>query len=482
MFRHGRAVAQLKVSFLSTHQAACQIVSVTDSVVVGDSARYMSVAPPAVASRTTPTAQRQVASRTSRGSSAGRLRGRLGLYYLTVIQRDTFGGQFSQPSGDVRLFGAGLGGTPLGLVVDVRSRRLVQAFPGSPTTTVAQTRVYQAAVYWQAPGSPVRVTTGRQYAPGITSVGLMDGVATEVNGTTWDFGVFGGLQPELINLGFTGDSISQFGGYVRRHSRTAAVNHWSVIAGASGSYLMSHPNLGSTNREYFYLQTNYQTRHVSLYAVQEVDYYRPWRRVGGEKAVSFTSTFANAQYQVTPAFSLTAGIDNRRSVRLYRDIVNPLTIFDDTFRQGIWGGFSVRAARHFRSTFDVRTNRDSASGTANTYTLSMGVEQLTSLGLSIRSRSTRYTTGGGATTVGPRKGWLNSVSIGIEPFGRGSVAVTSGWRSERDSTASTLNIRWMSADMDFTLMRSLFAIVSAYRETGGIEAHDLVYAGLNYRF
>lgn len=482
VFRHGRAVAQLKVSFLSTHQAACQIVSVTDSVVVGDSARYISVAPPAVASPTTPTAQRQVASRSSRGSSTGRLRGRLGLYYLTVIQRDTFGGQFSQPSGDVRLFGAGLGGTPLGLMVDVRSRRLVQAFPGSPTTTVDQTRVYQAAVYWQAPGSPVRVTTGRQYAPGITSVGLMDGVATEVNGTTWDFGVFGGLQPELINLGFSGDSISQFGGYVRRHSRTGAINHWSVIAGASGSYLMSHPNLGSTNREYFYLQTNYQTRHVSLYAVQEVDYYRPWRRVGGEKAVSFTSTFANAQYQVTPAFSLTAGIDNRRSVRLYRDVVNPLTIFDDTFRQGIWGGFAVRAARHFRSTFDVRTNHDSASGTANTYTLSMGLEQLTSLGLSFRSRSTRYTTGGGVATVGPRRGWLNSVSIGIEPFGRGSVAVTSGWRSERDSTASTLNIRWMSADMDFTLMRSLFAIVSAYRETGGIEAHDLIYAGLNYRF
>jgi hypothetical protein len=482
VFRHGRAVALLKVSFLSTHQAACQIVSVTDSVVVGDSARYISVAPPAVASRTTPAAQRQVASRTSRGSSSGRLRGRLGLYYLTVIQRDTFGGQFSQPSGDVRLFGTGLGGTPLGLVVDVRSRRLVQAFPGSPTTTVDQTRVYQAAMYWQAPGSPVRVTTGRQYAPGITSVGLMDGVATEVNGTTWDFGVFGGLQPELINLGFSGDSISQFGGYVRRHSRTGAVNHWSVIAGASGSYVLSHANLGSTNREYFYLQTNYQTRHVSLYAVQEVDYYRPWRRVGGEKAVSFTSTFANAQYQVTPAFSLTAGIDNRRSVRLYRDVVNPLTIFDDTFRQGIWGGFSVRAARHFRSTFDVRTNHDSASGTANTYTMALGVEQLTPLGLSLRSRSTRYTTGGGSTTVGPRKGWLNSVSIGIEPFGRGSVAVTSGWRSERDSTASTLNIRWMSADMDFTLARSLFAIVSAYRETGGIEAHDLIYAGLNYRF
>jgi hypothetical protein len=470
--RHGRPVAELKVSFVSTHQAACQIVSMVDSVIVGDTVRYMPVAgaAPAVAQRAPGPTVRPVSQRPARASALGRLRGRVGLYYLTVIQRDTFGGQFSQPSGDIRLNGASLGGTPIGVAMDLRSRRLVQALPGSATSSVDQTRVYQAAVFWQSPGSGFRFTTGRQYAPGISSVGLVDGAAAEITHGSWDYGLFGGMQPELVNLGFSSD-ISQLGGYVRRHNRVGSLTHWAFTVGGSGSYLNGH-----TNREFLYLQTNYLTRHLSVYAVQEVDYYRPWRRVSGEKAISPTSVFANIQLQVTPGLSLTTGVDNRRSVRLYRDVVNPATTFDDTFRQGVWAGFAIRTPRHFRASFDVRANHDATTGSANTYTVALGAERLTPLGVSVRTRSTRYTTAA-------RDGWLNSVSLGLEPFGRGSVALTSGWRSERDTTAApTLNIRWMSADMDVSLARSLFVIVSAYRETGGIEAHDLLYAGLSFRF
>ncbi|HMA40055.1 MAG TPA: hypothetical protein VKP10_08255 [Gemmatimonadales bacterium] len=474
--RMGRTVGELKVSFVSSHQASCQIVSVVDSVMVGDSARYLPAAsaaapPPAVAARTGPAA-RPASQRSVRRSSTGTLRGRVGLYYLSVVQRDSFGGHFAQPSSDLRLSGSGLGGSPLGLALDVRTRRSVRALPGTTTSTTDQTRVYQAQVYWQAPGSPVRFTTGRQYAPGITSVGLLDGAAVEISQSGWDYGLFGGLQPDLIDLGFSGD-ISQLGGYVRRHNRPASLTRWSLTAGASGSYVTWH-----TNREFLYLQASYLTRRFSFYGVQEVDYYRPWRRVQGEQAVSPTSSFANLQLQLTGGLGLTAGFDNRRSVRLYHDVIDSTAaaVFDETFRRGVWTGLTVRTPRHFRASFDVRTNHDATTGTANTYTLALAVERLTSLGIGLRTRSTRYTTG-------PRDGWLNSVSLGLEPWGRGSVALTSGWRTEHDSTAApALDIRWLSADMDVSLARSLFVILSAYRETGGLEAHDLVYAGLNYRF
>ena len=474
--RTGRTVGELKVSFVSSHQASCQIVSVVDSVMVGDSARYLPVASaaapsPAVAARTGPAA-RPAAQRSARRSSTGTLRGRVGLYYLSVVQRDSFGGHFAQPSSDLRLNGGGLGGSPLGLALDVRTRRSVRALPGTTTSTTDQTRVYQAQVFWQAPGSPVRFTTGRQYAPGITSVGLLDGAALEINQSAWDYGLFGGLQPDLIDLGFSGD-ISQLGGYVRRHNRPTSLTRWSLTAGASGSYVTWH-----TNREFLYLQASYLTRRFSFYGVQEVDYYRPWRRVQGEQAVSPTSSFANLQLQLTGGLGLTAGFDNRRSVRMYHDVIDSTAaaVFDETFRRGVWTGLTVRTPRHFRASFDVRTNHDATTGTANTYTLALAVERLTSLGIGLRTRSTRYTTG-------PRDGWLNSVSLGLEPWGRGSVALTSGWRTEHDSTAApALDIRWLSADMDVSLARSLFVILSAYRETGGLEAHDLVYAGLSYRF
>jgi hypothetical protein len=303
-------------------------------------------------------------------------------------------------------------------------------------------------------------------------VGLIDGGAIELSQQAWDYGVFAGMSPDPVSLGFSGDSLTQLGGYIRRHNAIGSLSHWSVTAGASGSYVSWH-----TNREYFYAQGNYQSRRVSLYAVQEVDYYRTWRRVGtNEKMLSPTSTFANVQYQVTDAVSVSAGIDNRRNVRLYYYVVNPAILFDDTFRRGVWAGAAARLAGHFQVTVDARTNHDDTFGDANTYTLGLGADRLTSVGLSLRSRSTRYTTG-------PRQGWLNSVSLGLEPFGRGSIQLTSGWRTEHDtSTAPTLNVRWLSADIDVSLARSLFAILSAYRERGGIEAHDLVYTGLSYRF
>jgi hypothetical protein len=469
VLRGGRSVAQLSVAFLSTHQASCRLVSKTDSVSVGDTVRFL----PVVAGRDSIVAAVAPAARAvtrPARSSTGRLRGRVGLYYLTVQQRDSFGGQFSQPSGDIRLTGVGLGGSPIGLVLDVRTRRLVQALPGSPTSTRSQTRVYQASAIWQAPGSPLRFTTGRQYAPGISSVGLVDGASAEAGYSGWDYGIFAGTQPELVNLGFSSD-VAQLGGFLRRHNAPGSLQHWSMTVGATGSYFHGH-----TNREFLYLQANYLTRRVSIYAVQEVDYYRPWRRVNGEQAVSPTSTFANLQFQLTGVLSLTAGVDNRRSVRLYRDVVNPITEFDDTFRRGVWAGLTARVANHFRAAFDARTNHGGSSGAANTYTLALGAERLTPLGVSVRSRSTRYTTAA-------REGWLNSVSVGLEPFGRGSIQLTSGFRSEHDSTtAPTLNVRWTSVDMDVSLARSVFVILSGYRERGGIEAHDLLYAGFSYRF
>jgi hypothetical protein len=472
----GTSVAELKVAFVSSHQASCQVVSKSAALAVGDSVRFTAVvASGASDSSATLAAARRAraqAPATTRRSDYGRLRGRIGLYYLTVQQQDSFGGRYSQPSGDIRLTGSGLGGTALGLVADLRTRRLVQALPGSPNSSTDQTRVYQALLYWQSPGSPLRFTTGRQYAPAITSVGLIDGGAVELSQQAWDYGVFGGMSPDPVSLGFSGDSLTQLGGYIRRHNRLGSLSHWSLTAGVSGSYASWH-----TNREFFYAQGNYQSRRLSLYAVQEIDYYRFWRRVGtNEKMLSPTSTFANVQYQVTDAVSVNAGIDNRRNVRLYYYVINPAILFDDTFRRGVWAGAAAHVVGHFQVAFDARTNHDNTNGDANTYTLGLGADRVTPIGLSLRSRSTRY-------TVGPRQGWLNSVTLGVEPFGRSSIQLTSGWRTEHDtSTAPTLNMRWLSADIDVSLARSLFVILSAYRERGGIQAHDLLYSGLSYRF
>lgn len=469
--RGDSAIAVLTVRFIAMHRAACQIVTRTDTIRVGDAVRFMPALPSAD-SGATATAVRPApasAGRVGQVGTRGRaLRGQIGLDYLLVRPQDGGGAQLSRPAGTLRIAGSGLGGTGLGFTLDLRGRRSTQTrADGLGTAARLETRVYQAGVSWQLAAPAMRLTAGRQFAPGVASVGLVDGVSVQLDRRIWSGGGFAGTEPEPVHLGFS-NALTTVGGYVERHSPVGAPAHWSLTAGASGSYRHS-----GTNREFLYLRGDYRRRRLAIDVAQEIDYYRPWRRVGGERALSPTSTYANVQLQVTPGVSLTTGIDHRRRVRLYDDVMNPATVFDDTFRRGIWAGVAARFARHFQASFDTRTNHDSLGGTANTFTLTLGADRLTPLGVSVRTRSTRFTTPA-------RQGWLSAVSLGVEPFARGSLQLTSGWRSERGATPTS--ITWLSADMDVSVMRSLFVIVSAYRERGGIESHDLVYAGVSFRF
>ena len=465
--RGDSAITVLAVNFIAMHRAACQIVTRTDSLRVGDSVRFTPVLP-GPDSAAAVAAVRSAPATKGRAARGGALRGQIGLDYLLVRPQDGSGAQLSQPAGTLRIVGRDLGGTPLDLMLDVRGRRSTQTRADAfGTVARLETRVYQAGVSWRLPGPALQVTAGRQFAPGIASVGLVDGVSVRFDRRAWSGGGFVGTEPEPLHLGFS-NALTAMGAYFERHSLLGAPTRWSLSAGASGSYRHS-----GTNRELLYLRGDLRTKRLAIDLAQEIDYYRPWRRVGGERAISPTSTYANVQFQVTQGVQVATGIDHRRRVRLYDDVVNPATVFDDAFRRGIWAGFAARFARHFQASFDARTNHDSSSGTANTVTLALGADRLTSLGVSVRTRSTHYTTPA-------REGWLNSVSLGVEPFGRGSLQLTSGWRSERGATPTS--IRWLSADADVNVLRSLFVIVSVSRERGGIESHDLLYSGASFRF
>jgi hypothetical protein len=470
--RGDSTVAVLTVTFLATHQAACDVSGIAASLVVGDSVRYTpapSLPDSGLAAIKRPAPDGRSPTRQGPG---GAMRGRAGLYYLLIQSQDGSGARFTQPSGDLRLFGSGLGGTGLGIAVDARGRRTVQTrADGLGSDAQAQTRVYQASLSWQTPASPLRFTAGRQYAPGIAPVGLVDGVSAQLDRPGWGGGLFAGSEPDPIDLALS-STVTQLGGYVQRHSSVGSGRRWGLSAGLSGSYLHS-----GTNREFLYLQGDYTTRRISLYAAQEVDYYRPWRRVAGEHALSPTSSFASLLYRLSDAVSVTAGLDNRRNVRLYRDVVNPETAFDDAFRRGAWAGVSARTGR-FQVGLDARASAGGTTGSAGSTTFSIGADRVTGWGLSLRSRSTRY-----SSAVGGRRGWLQAFTLGVEPGGRGSVQVAGGWRNERSDVAgATATVRWVSSDLDYTLARSWLLVLSAYREQGGPEAHDLLYGGLSLRF
>jgi hypothetical protein len=77
-------IGVLKVAFLGSHRASCDIVSTTAVLVVGDSVRFVSVAEP----RDSGLAARSAyVPPPPRGASRG-LRGRVGAQYFVMRQRD----------------------------------------------------------------------------------------------------------------------------------------------------------------------------------------------------------------------------------------------------------------------------------------------------------------------------------------------------------------------------------------------------------
>jgi len=251
--RGGAVIGVLKVTFLSSRQASCDIVSESTPVVVGDSVRFTAAAPPRDSTVAARPSLQTVPSRSA-------LRGYAGAHYL-------------------RLDGRPVSGGPIGLSLDVRARRTVSTLGGG-TAIDGHARAYQLAMSWNPPSSPGRITLGRQIAPPLAVVGVFDGVLAEVHAAQWSAGVFSGTQPDPVSLGFATD-IVEGGGYVQRRSRPGGRQQWSTTLGLSGSYQNAH-----ANREFAFLQASFSNGRFSSYVSQEIDYYRSWKRTPGMAAIS----------------------------------------------------------------------------------------------------------------------------------------------------------------------------------------------------
>lgn len=467
--RGGGAIAVLRVAFLASHQASCEIVSAAVQPVVGDSVRFVPAAPePAPAAAAARPARPTPERRTTSRSVAG-LRGRIGAHYLVVRQLAGTGGILSQPSLDARLDGRLLPGAPVGVLLDVRSRRTTSTL--ADDGGVERTRAYQAALYWQSARFPTRITVGRQLSGHLAGVGLFDGLLAEIGGQHWSGGFFAGSQPEPVHLGFSSDVI-EAGAFLRRHSRAGAGPYWSMTLGAAGSYQDAH-----ANREYAFVQATYAGNRMTAALTQEVDYYRPWKLTGDMRPVSPTGTYTMVRYRATGAVTVHAGFDSRRTVRLYRDVLNPETTFDDAYRQGVWAGAWMQIRRRQRVSVDVRSSTGGPAGRALSYTAALDANGISALGATARVRSTRYTN--------PMlSGWLHSASVGVSPPGPFHVELSGGLRAEHNSAADPpdFSVSWVGVDVDVSLAGAWYAMLAYNREVGGLESNDRLYSGVSVRF
>jgi hypothetical protein len=463
VIRGAAPVAALRVLYLSSRQSSCVRLSGVEEIVVGDSIRYAARALPG---DTAPAPTYATRARRLDGTA---IHGRIGARYLAAWESEGDAG-FHQPSLDLRLDGARLGGSDLGLVLDLRTRRTTSSRADGSTTVDGRTRLYQATLRWRQPGEGLRVALGRQYLAAVTSVSLFDGALVEMGRRHLTIGVFGGTEPEPQDLAFSRE-VQDLGAYVQWHQAPDQPQVWGISTGVVGSY-----QDGVTNREFAFLQANVNTRAWSFYGLQELDYYRPWKVAQGEPSVSLTSTYLSSALRPVGWLALNLAYDSRRSVRLYRDAVSPETRFDDAYRTGWWGGVSLRS-RRLRLSGDVRLSDGGAAGSAKAYGGSFGLDRVTPLHVNLTGRVTAFRSEAS-------HGSIVSGRLGLTPVAAVHLDVTLGVRSEDVPLAdpSHRRITWSAIDADVSLARAWYLTLSGQQEQTPEGRLSQVYAGLSWRF
>jgi hypothetical protein len=418
--------------------------------------------------------------------------GRIGSRYLRATTTTVAAGQqagsngFNQPSLDARLYGLAIGGTPLGVALDLRARQTTTTSAGVHTVD-GHTRAYQAVAFWNAPDAKFRVAAGRQYLSAVSAIGLFDGGLVELNGSHLTFGGFAGWEPDPATLAFSG-AVHDYGAYLTAHNRPGSMTATAFTVGAVGSY---QGNV--ERREWGLLQANVSNRYLSLYLLQEIDYYRPWKLQGPDaepNAWSGTSQFANVSVRPKPWLSVNATYDKRRSVRLIRDFTNPETNFDDAYREGFGAGVQY-AGRMFYMGGDWRRSTGATVLGANSYTASVGANRVAPLSLGFSLRATWYQNDNDSTGLNPgaaqTNGRLYSGHLSVDPVTLIHVDLNAGVREEDNPNITALQrSTWYGMDLDVALARQWYFSFSGLRQKDpgnpGTSTLTQIYGGLTWRF
>jgi hypothetical protein len=462
--RDGKVVATLKVIYVSSHRVSCSILGSTTALAVGDLVRYT---PGAQAAAASPAAESPSGSRKPRGSG---LHGRAGLRYLGVIDRSGNDGGYREPAVDLRFTGRRLNGSPVDLDVDIRARRSSYSTFAGGSQTTQRIRAYSCSVAYRF-GPKDRLTFGRQYAPMLDGVEIFDGLLYDNDGPRWGGGVLAGFQPDLADLSFSTD-VHEYGGFFRVHNLPGATSRWEFTTGIVGSYAKSE-----VNREYLFLQAVYFSRWFSMYVTQDVDFNRGWKSdVAGLDAVEPTGSFVSIRVHAAKWLDLTGGYDDRKNVYLYRDFVSPLTVFDDTHRQGDWAGASFRFGGHVGLDVEARQADGGVPGPANSYSLNIGAERFTHANFGVRLRGTHFSNL-------ESKGELYALSTGVSVASGVHLEVSGGRLDETNvDPAIDRQLTWYGLELNAAIGRRWYILFSVQRDRGNFEEQDQVYASVMYRF
>lgn len=415
VMRNGQKILLLKVKYVATHSACCLLKKENGEAIGNDVAikiddailciipqqEFLARTEPAAQPAATPRAgspqkkTRVVAVEPKRRPSRPKkvnnlLKGQISLQ--SFGQKDQGPQQFDfwESSAYLRLDFERPAGLPLRLTARARSSRNYRQIRTSQARQLpAFHRVYEIALEYGSPASPVELAIGRTLRYELRGAGYLDGVVLgyRVN-EIWKAGVFAGAQPDLYRYEFRPDQ-KKLGGFMQM--KTALGKSAEIAFGATGigQYIRQQ-----VSREYLAAQIDFNAaRQLYLTQYFEVDFNRKWRRRMSASALDLSNAYFNATYYPRSTISFGASYDARRLVRTWETHSIVDSLFDQALRQG------GRASITFQPTALVRIALDGGlqkqKGMPNGYSanISANVSNLGRSGVGLNARLSYFSSG-----------------------------------------------------------------------------------------
>ncbi len=166
-------------------------------------------------------------------------------------------------------------GLPLRLLARARSSqnyRQINAANLQPQPALH--RVYEIAVEYASPMTPVELAVGRTLRYELRGAGYLDGLVLGYRlNDGWKAGVFAGSQPDLYRYDFRVDE-KKLGGFLHMKTAIGKNSEFALAATGIGQYMRQQ-----ISREYLATQADFNSkRNLYLTHYFEIDLNRAWRR------------------------------------------------------------------------------------------------------------------------------------------------------------------------------------------------------------
>jgi len=463
--RDGETISQIEVVFVAEKTSSCKLITPSGVVQIGDKVSLIIEDIHDDSSQNIFETDEQISSnpieiiksnQKEKDSleKKSRLRGKIGLQYYYQDDLEARNYDYSMPSltGSIRV--DNLLQTDFSMNVRFRARRYYRNYETSYTRSDWNNRIYEVSLSYHNALNPLSYSIGRVLSRQISGIGTLDGALLDYDITPQlKSGIFAGGQPDLENTSpqFNETKAGVFLAFENEINKSI---HSSATVALAGKY-----NSGDISKEFMYEQLNLNYKGIwGIYQSSEIGLNRGWRKEAEGNSLTLSNVLLNLRYTPTRKLMTYVSYDTRKLVRTWETKETPDSLFDDSYREGIRVGLSLRLpSKIYLSVRSGIRNSGSDNNSTNTYAFSVGKHDILETGIRAEIASNFY---------------KNCFSKGYQPtfrvdktlFGKYYTAVQIGQNNYElnSSNGEVITNNWLKLSMDSRLTKRIY--VSAYTE------------------